>query len=66
MIDNEERLVDGTLVREWADCVVPGCQYKRCAALNSKYCYPHSTGLSPGLCKILNSEEEKIEQEVFT
>ncbi len=53
---NEQRLYDGTLERDWADCAVPGCKAKRCAALNSTYCYPHSTGLSPETIEKLHPE----------
>ncbi len=29
---------------EWADCVVPGCKFKCCKALNSDKCFRHTEG----------------------
>jgi hypothetical protein len=62
----KERLVDGTLVSEWADCIVPGCVNKRCAALRSDKCYPHTNGLDPDLMAQLHGivEQVKVEEKV--
>jgi len=38
-VDGEPRVIEG-----WAECAVLGCSNKRCLALDSPYCYPHTEG----------------------
>ncbi len=63
----EERiLVDGTLERDWADCKVQGCKWKRCASLDSVYCYLHSKDPVSLIMKDLDRklEEQPVEEMV--
>ena len=50
-----ELLVDGTPVELWEDCAKPGCGNKRCARLNSRFCYPHSTDPASMVVKELDT-----------
>lgn len=48
-------LVDGTPVDEWQDCLIADCSYKRCARLDSEYCYAHSNSPSNFIVKELEN-----------
>ena len=55
---SEKRLVDGTLVKDWEDCVFPGCEAKRCARFApSPYCYVHSNDPASRIVKSFEVEE---------
>lgn len=56
---------DGMPVEFWADCIVPGCKNKRCAAIGASKCHPHSNGLDPKLMdELYNIMDGAVEVEM--
>ena len=41
----------------WPKCKKTGCDSRRCRALESEYCYPHSVGLPNNFLEWEKSEE---------
>lgn len=47
----------------WPKCAVPACQNKRCLALRSKYCWPHTPGDALTARENLHETEPQTELE---
>ena len=46
----------------WPDCPVPGCKNKRCLALNSVFCHPHTVEQNAREQELKHPETLKGEQ----
>lgn len=47
----------------WPKCAIEVCTNKACIRLGSKYCWPHTPGLSPDeIAKSLEEEKETVHE----
>lgn len=61
MSEEREYLVDGTPVDEWEDCAIEGCPNKRCAALRSIWCWPHTRDINGSISSYSDEIAECVE-----